>query len=432
MNDARRFNELRDQVARAGLAFVDDETPCVLGMRAGGNEVSNARRDELLAKIAAGEYVEIEVDYIAFEQIEGKRNRNSVRFRDGMLLAFGRSGKGTVWLRDHAQRDQLARGGTVIDSKALKVAEGHYQIRQTARITAPWAVEAFLRGLIDRFSIGWNPTGDVLCSACNKPIGTRCYHYPGDRLREVDEDGSKKLVRDRAGDIVVEWIYTAAELIETSAVSVPAVPGAQIEGIRAAMAALHHSGEAPPEEDTTDMLKTKIIALLGLASTASEDEVSNAVEAQAARLRIVESQHTELTRKHAELSAKQAAQEAAVAAQAEETFIAEAIRAGKIAPKSKLEAQVRAYFQLDAKGAREMVDGLLAATPVGAPPQRKGGDPEPPAGESLSVVAAGLKDYGASAQGVAQVLRALGHADPKTTLTKFGPTALGLAVAQEL
>ena len=405
--------------------------PAVVELRAGGAAITPSRRDELLAQVAAGSYVELEIDLLAFEQETGKRNRSFVRFREGALVAFGRSGKDTPLLRDHEQGDLLARAGTVISSSTTKVAEGHYQIRQVAKVTAPWAVEALLRGTLDRFSIGWNPTGEVLCSACNKAIFSRCYHFPGDRLSEqTDENGGKRMVRDRAGSVVVEWIYTEADLVETSAVSVPAVPTAHIEGIRAALAALGPVGDElfgaddAPKKDT--MLKSKLIALLALAATAGEDEVLTAVESQRERLRLTEGQRDELAKKTAELAARQAAQDAASAKQAEESFIEGAVRARKLAPGSKLESDLRRYFALDQKGARELLDGMPETTLVGAPRQSGGPDPTPHAGDVLAQVDAGLKQVGATPEGVRKVLAALGS-KPKKTLTTFGPRALGLA-----
>ena len=247
-----------------------------LTLRAGGAVITPAMRDELLAKVRAGEYVEIELDVHAYDQKAGERNRKNVRHRDGSMMALGRSGAGKPVLRDHEQDNSLAVAGKVIESKTVKVGEGEYAIEQTWRLTAPWAVELALRDLLSTVSIGWTATGPVLCSACDVPVFTQCYHCPGDRLSEkVGDDGVKRLVRDRAGVTVVEWIYTSAELVETSLAPVPAVPSARIEGIRAALSA-HDGGSSPPGEPHD--MNPKLFALLGLAATAGESEVLSAVE----------------------------------------------------------------------------------------------------------------------------------------------------------
>jgi hypothetical protein len=221
-------------LARASL----DLDPTTTEALAAGKPISPEMRDELLAKCARGEYVEIEVPMLAYEQRAGVDNRNFVGFRDGAMLAIGRTGRGKPFLRDHAQYNSLAVGGSLIESKTENPTEGHYAIRQTVRLTAPWAVEMYLRGLMKTVSIGWIPTGPVLCSVCGTEVFDRCYHWPGQRLAEVtDEKGAKRYERKRDGSILVRWIYTAAELIETSCVPVPGVPTAEMDQLRSALAA---------------------------------------------------------------------------------------------------------------------------------------------------------------------------------------------------
>lgn len=204
-----------------------------------GDEITPAMRDELLAKLKAGLHVAIDADILAYEQRTGVANRNFVRFRDGNLIALGGTGKGRPFLRDHEQRDSLAVAGKVLTSRTTKLDEGRlYELRQRVRVTAPWAVELALRDLLFAVSIGWEPTGPVECSACAAPIYTKCYHWPGDKVTETPQsDGSKKYLRDRSGALTVEWIYTSAELIETSMCPIGGVKLAGFEGVRAALAA---------------------------------------------------------------------------------------------------------------------------------------------------------------------------------------------------
>ncbi len=422
--------------ARAAACRGDAHDGAVLALRAGGETVAGGRRAELLTKLAAGELVELEIEILAFEQKLGERNRKSVRFRDGALVGLGRSGKGTPFLRDHEQWDVLARGGTVLASTTEKVDEGHYRIHQTVKVTSPWAVEALLRGNIDRFSVGWNATGEVLCSACNKPVFSRCYHFPGDRLRELEEDGVKKLVRDRTGSVVVEWIYTEAELVETSAVSVPAVPSTQIEGIRAALSALDGSalktdqGENPPEENTMQ-LKAVLATILGIAATASDDEVIEAVKSDRAKLNALDAQNTELRKAQAKSNAEAEALRLAAEQRELEEFITLGIEEGKIVPKSKQEESLRHFFNVDKEGAKQLLASSARITQAKAPRQSGGQDPTPAPGASttLASVEQGLKEYGATPSGVRKVLAQLGS-DPTKTLEKYGAQALGLTTTQ--
>lgn len=360
------------------LALVD--VPVTL--RAGGQVVDKARRDELLAQCMAGAYVELELDVKAFEQEAGKSNRNFIRHRDGALMDLGRSGKGTPFLRDHRQGDSLARAGTVVASRTEKVAEGHYVIHQTVKLTASWAVELALRGLISTVSIGWHPTGPVMCSACNAEIFSVCWHWPGDKLREVDlGEAGKKLKRDSTGDITVEWIFTESELVETSIVPVPAVPSAHIEDIRAALTAsipglrsasereggLHEDPDPDPHKEND--MDPELLKLLGLAPTATKAEVLAAIEA---KLKEAGADKAELAIAKASLSTFQTDIDGLKADKAkrdQDTFVLEALSSGRMAKGE--EPMVRALYEASPERATKLMADRKAGsvTPVGAPRQ---------------------------------------------------------------
>lgn len=346
------------------------ESRSIVALRAGGEELKagdHSRRDELLAKVAAGEYVEIEIDLLAFEQKPGLFNGKFVRFADPAMLALGKSGVGMPLLRDHEQGNVQARAGTVVASKAEDLGGGHWRLIQTAAVTAAWAVELVLRGLIDRFSIGWRATAPVLCSACNKPVFSACYHWAGDRLREQVVDGQKRLVRDALGDVVVEFIFTAARLVETSAVSVPAVPSAQIEAVRAAVLADLGVSSDPDDgaQESCMSLKLALVPILCLAATASDDEVTAAVNSQHLELEALKAQHKVLTAKNAELAAQLAATEATAKKSAEDAFIESAIKSRKLAAGSDFEAKLRAFYAVSPDGAKGLVASMPEVTQVG-------------------------------------------------------------------
>ncbi len=219
-----------------------------------GDALTDAQRDELLAKLEKGERVAVEVDMLAYEQRAGVRNRNSVRFRDGAIKALGESGKGKPFLKDHEQWDSLSVAGRILESKPKKLAEGQHEIRMRARLTAKWAVDLALRDLLFACSIGWEPTGPIECSACGKSV-TACYHWPGMRVSPMPQnDGSTRFVWDRNGATVVEWIYTSAKLKECSMCPIGGVELAGFDGIRAALsiAGFEHASEFSTEIDDLD------------------------------------------------------------------------------------------------------------------------------------------------------------------------------------
>lgn len=388
----------------------------VLTLRANGKPLAAPDTDALLAKAVARERVELELDVLAYEQgqrdSDGNRlhNRNHVRFRDGALMKLGRTGKGTPFLRDHRQTDSSARGGTVIESWTEKVDdEGHYRLRQTVRLSEPAAVERALRGLMSAVSIGWRPTGPVLCTACKTEIFEDCWHFPGD----VADDGA-----------VVEWEFTEAELAETSEVPVPGVQTAEIDGIRAALAATApiNRGAAPRQGDDMSNLAT-IATHLGLAATAGESEVSAAVAATLTERNALREQLAGAQRRVAEVTAQLGVHEAAAALQAENAFIAEAIAAGKVTLGAH-EQSVRAYFRTSPEGARTLMAAAPRITPLGVPPAGGAAPPSSPP-VPLTVLEGGgprqlLAEQGVDYETAKRATRMfLGNSDPDKALQLY-------------
>ncbi len=411
LEPSQRDRAMRE-VIYAAVVTDRDDTPVVIEMRAGGTAIAGATRDELLAKAVAREYVELEIDLVAYEQVAGERNRKGFRIRDGAMTALGRSGKGTPFLRDHNWDDVAARGGVVLKSETRKTGEGAYQIVQTVRLTAPEAVERALRGLMSSISMGAIPTGPVMCSACDAPIFTACWHCPFDVVAGADGES----------DHVVEWIYMSAELVESSEVSVPAVPRARIESVRAALLASATTFAAPggqPHQGVTVNLIAKLAPILMLAATAGEHEVLAAVEAQKLEL---ETKRTELAiadKENAELTAKVAVFEAEASKRAEDDFVASALKSGRIAMG---DVDVwRDLFQANATRAKER--GAKRApgqsTPVGQPRQSDesravaDGAANDETGVQAAFETAGV-DYGNTLKFAA----AFGARDPKKALAK--------------
>lgn len=186
-------------------------------------ESKAAKRSELLKSLREGEHVEVEFDARVFFQLAGLPNRNFTRFKNSILNKLARSFVGMPFLRDHEQHNMNAVAGKILKSKlepATGKLEGGQFITQTILVAAPWAVELALTGLIDKFSIGWFPTGPINCTAC-KASFRDCGHWPGDVLED---------------ETVVEAEFQSADGIETSAVPIPAVPQVGIDEVRAALA----------------------------------------------------------------------------------------------------------------------------------------------------------------------------------------------------
>jgi len=236
-----------------------------------GKAIDASERKSLIERSRAGEHIELELEGPMF--LQGAKpgempNRNFIRFRNGAMGPLAKSGKSTPFLRDHAQRSQADRGGTIVESKLEKSDDGVRSIVQRVRLTTPWAVQGALDGTIDRFSIGWRPTGPIVYAHSGEEIEDWPKHWPGDEL----EDGT-----------IVEWEFTAAELVETSSVNVPAVVGTGIDAIRSAWTAAVNQPVPPaPQKEPAMGFSPELKKRLGLVETATDEEVVARLEAREA------------------------------------------------------------------------------------------------------------------------------------------------------
>lgn len=355
----------------------------ILSLRHGGElftlKANDQKRLELLGRLRSGEGdpVELEVDIRAFQQQDGVANRNFTRFKKSILRKLAKSFKGVPLLRDHDSGSLEARAGTVMSSSAEPI-EGGLAFDMTARITAPWAVEAVLAGNLDRFSIGWDFPGlDTLqCSACKCPALTGdCFHFPGDRL----EDGGR-----------AEFIFTEAEGVEVSAVSVPAVKGTGLDQVRSALskvAALRvtHNRDESAEENMENIAKT-----LGLKSDADESTIIAGVGALKARAESAEAalqaereEAAEVTSKLAKAEARIEELSAADKERAVDALVSEyanrfPVERGEDGKKitSKLETEVRKLAASDVDAARAMLSAMPELRPaIGVVPASLGTAP---------------------------------------------------------
>lgn len=233
--NTRRNEVISKQREAAMIAMSFAEGVEVAVMKANGQELTDAVRDEMLERCAAGKHVELEMLIDAYQQKAGVRNRNNVRIADTDLVKFAKTGKQRPFLKDHDQNNTMSKAGVIIQSVGEDV-DGTFNVKLTVKITALWAVDLALRGLLDTVSVSWRAQGAVKCSACDEQIFVNCWHTPGVRLTEKIIDGKKYLARDPNGTIVVQWVYHDPEMLECSFVPVPAVPTSRIDTIRNSLA----------------------------------------------------------------------------------------------------------------------------------------------------------------------------------------------------
>lgn len=232
--------------------------------------LTKAETDQILADAVAGKAVAVVFDAITYVQ-RPTPNRNFVRFSPGGLKSLAPSFAGAPFLRNHDRNDVMSRGGTILESKLVDH-EGNPAIWMRVELTAPWAVELALRSLMDRFSIGWFPTGIYQCSVDGKNMldwrgKDPCLHWPGD---VVEVEGEK---------VTVEAVLTGAEGTETSTVVVPAVVGTEVQEIRAAFEAARSADARPHKDSHMNELKSKIAHLLSLSVDAADEAVLGAIGA---------------------------------------------------------------------------------------------------------------------------------------------------------
>jgi len=334
------------------------------------SSISREQRLDMLERLHAGEVVELDVGFRAFQQTDGLPNKNFLRFKSGMLRKFAASFVGMPVLRDHDQHSIEARAGTVTDSELIRLSDGTIAIDMMGRFSAPWAVEAVLYGTLDRFSIGWDypSLSSINCSVCKCPVLTKCEHLPGDEL----ENGVR-----------VEFVFTAATGVEVSGVSVPAVAGTGISEIRAALSARFSQSFAAPKpgggEDKSEQRTTgmdNIAKALGLKPDADQETILAAIRAKDARCEQAEEVSATLRAENTELSQRAEKWERENKALAVDRLFA---RYADRFPKTRneqgevvvspLETSLRALAEKDAAGVEATLASLPQLSPTEAAPQ---------------------------------------------------------------
>lgn len=231
-------------------------------LKANGGEDTNAHRLEVIQAVRDGKHLELMVKRSrTYRQSKGSKNRRYLRFAADELDAIAPTFAGQPFLMDHNTYEQDARKGTILTSEAETNGTGMTSFFMGFQVVKPDAVISVLDGTIDRFSIGWFPGSEILCTAhqCNILGKDSCYCWPGE---EVEVDGKLK---------IAEYEFKGATGKELSAVNVPAVTGTRIEDYRAALAAELHIPQKRIKE-RSPMAFTRLAAALGLTALADTDE----------------------------------------------------------------------------------------------------------------------------------------------------------------
>ncbi len=309
-------------VGDAGLAILRDN----------GDSVDKARAS-LIEAVRAGKHVELNVRAITFRQKDGHPNKNHIRIKSSILPSVAASYVGLPMLIDHATYSQRSRVGTISASEAVPLAGGWTGFRQTLRVVKPDAVISVLDGTLDRFSIGWDPRGAIMCTAHKVDVRSRasCYRlegcYPGKR---VEVDGKAEIAE-------YEWQSTSG--VETSGVNNPAVGGTKIEDIRAALSAELGAANPEPQGKPHTMRYPLLLAALAMPTLAADapdpDDASLATKVrELAADKLAAEQERDAAIKRAELAEKKSTeletQLGALEADKVEGVLAAAYKGGKL------------------------------------------------------------------------------------------------------
>lgn len=342
----------------------------------GGDLDSKAHKAEMIEAVRAGKHITLSVTAMTWRQRKAP-NRRYLRLAADKLADRAPSWKGQPFLVDHNTYSMKASMGTILSSKLVQESTNIAAFEQVLHAVKPDAVIGFLDGTFRKFSIGWFPLGEVLCSVHECDVRSRdsCFCWPGET---VTLDGK---------DQIVEYVFSDYEGKEVSAVVIPAVRDVSVEEIRAALTAELH---LPPRRNTpkehTMAGFPKLAAALALTALtdAEEDRAVTAVTALRERASAAEldagQQRAEVARLSAELVV-QSALAAAGQAAAMDTLIADAYKVGKLAygkdaegknTPDALESLLRDYGKTAGRDklATKLTE-MAVRVPIGQPPIAK-------------------------------------------------------------
>ncbi len=223
-------------------------------------------RSAAIAGISSGAVTAVRFDAVVFRA--RYPNRNFLRFYDYDLEGFAGSFAGKPFLLDHDTDSVASRIGTVVESALVGL-----DVVQRIEVTTTDGMLAVVRGIIDRFSIGWFFDG-VVCGICGEDWFS-CEHWPGHSY-----DG-----------LVCELYFVNPVGKEASAVNVPAVSGTAIlaDGaipVRSEVRQMSDDAVVPEEVQELEERLARVEALL--AERAAADAVAGAPAVDAGAVHVVD------------------------------------------------------------------------------------------------------------------------------------------------
>lgn len=235
-------------------------------------EVRSINRDSMLAEHQQTPLKRL--SFLARVYLSGP-NKNHTILNEQELESFASTFVGKPFLKDHDTKSLDSRGGTIVESK-LEQRGDRMAIIQRLEAVKPWAIEGFLDGTIDRFSIGWD-ADKYICTVCDTSFfSKKCAHT----LYDIGNE-------DEASGKTVEILMKGLEGAETSAVNRPAVMGTGIEELCAAKLAQFGQKKevigsievlTTTKEEEDEQMKETVLKLLGLPADTSEEKVQAALE----------------------------------------------------------------------------------------------------------------------------------------------------------
>jgi hypothetical protein len=257
--------DLKKLGLRGAIHQHTEDEPLVQGLIAlkNGEEIKATSKADLFRLYkeaeAGGDLFKLRVSIVPHNQAG---NANYWRILPKAYKPLAKSFSGMVFQRDHSLK-QENRGGTILKSKAEGAGESAYMV-QEIEIVEPWAIEGFLRGTIDRFSIQLNMHDiEAYCSICGASIYDWCSHWPG---ASYEVKGKEQ---------VCWWEVHSGTGKETSAVTDPAVAGTYIQEIQQLAASLRGPKQQPSSEEEDPMKIEELQAQLA----SKEEELASQITA---------------------------------------------------------------------------------------------------------------------------------------------------------
>lgn len=210
-------------------------------------KLSDEEFSSLVARIRAGEVRAIRARARVFIDAP---NKNLTRPKPGQLATIAKKAPGALFLYDHNGYSSGARIGTVTAGEVVSY-RGNDALVLEWDIVDPEAQERYVRGQMDRFSIGLGAKS-AECSVCGGKAQRGWFSY----YLECDHEIGKSYPSTETGErVLCEVFLVGADLREVSTVNFPAVPNTALLSEFGHRVGLNNNHEgATPDEPTEDAM----------------------------------------------------------------------------------------------------------------------------------------------------------------------------------